>query len=131
MKCQYCHTFSAIPKSLRRIEKNFPKPNISYRYCRHIHKEVTTQTESCEHLTPTTFFWCKKQRGWVHILCCITKRRKKVYPCAYCKQYLEVEYVCVGRDMFALFGAVRKEIKPVKPTKPESTEKPVLKRRKA
>ena len=128
MKCHSCATFATTPQSLRRIEKVSTKTIIHHRYCRHTHEEVTSTTDACKDLTPTTYFWCKKWRGWLHIIACLANRKKKCHWCVYCKQYREIEYVCVGRDMFALFDVERRVIKPIKRNK--TVGKPLLKRRK-
>jgi len=55
MKCHYCATYATTPQSLRKMVSNPPKPKISHRYCRHIHKDVTSVTDSCIDLTPAPY----------------------------------------------------------------------------
>ena len=129
MKCHYCQTYHSIPKSLRRISRDYPKPKISYRYCRHVHKEVTSNTEACNQLTPAPYFWCKQWSGWIHVVVCLVRRKRKILPCAYCKQYKEIEDISVGRDMFEIFEVRRRVINPIKPNS-STTGKTVLKKRK-
>jgi hypothetical protein len=130
MKCHYCQTFTNIPKSLRRISGDYPKPKISYRYCRHIHEEVTSNTETaCNQFIPAPYFWCKQWSGWIHVVVCLVRRKRKILPCAYCKQYKEIEDISVGRDMFEIFGVKRKVIKVAKPNN-STGNKTVLKKRK-
>ena len=128
MKCHYCQTFATTPKSLRKLVGEPGRPRKSIRYCRKIHKDVGTESEMCTDLTPHPYFWCEEWGGWVHVIACLVRRKRKIYPCVSCHQYEEVEYVCVGRDMFEMFDVRRREFNPVKQPKP--TGKPVLKRRK-
>jgi len=129
MKCHYCATYATTPQSLRKMVSNPPKPKISHRYCRHIHKDVTSVTDSCIDLTPAPYFWCKKWSGWVHVIVCLVRRKRKIFPCVWCKQYREIEDISIGRDMFKLFEVERKPIK-VSKTYMEHNKKVVLKRRK-
>jgi len=127
--CHYCQSYKDIPKSLRRITGDTPARRLSYRYCRHVRKEVVSTTKACKHFIPATHFWCKKWNGWLHIIMCLYHHANRTHGCVLCKQYKnEVADVARGRDLYAIFGKERKNH--VNGNHKQLASKPILRRRK-
>ena len=125
--CHYCQSFKEIKKSLRRMVGDAPKPKISYRYCRHIHNEVTNTTTACEHFSPAQNLWCRRWDEWIHLIVCIHRHKVRKFGCVRCTQYTnEVSDVARGRDLYDQFGLVRKNHVHLNHNTPA---KPILRRR--
>jgi len=123
--CIHCDVYDKIPERLRTaIQVSSTKKKYN-RYCRHVEKEVQSDTPSCHNFIPYHYFWCERFTYRLHLLQCLNRQKMKMDTCRRCGQAEDVLDVARGRDLYLFFEVDRKihnnKIK----------KKPKLRRRKA
>jgi len=106
--CAHCVVYNTIPESLRKTETISTHKKFHSRYCRHVEKDMTEETESCEIFEPHPYFYCKRFTYRLHLLQCLNRHKKKMEGCVRCKQVADILNVAKGRDLYEHFGVERK-----------------------
>jgi hypothetical protein len=93
MKCKYCKTYWDVP--LRHREGINRKCPFKQEY-------VSPEEKICNLFTKSTYFFCEKGDQFLAIVCCTSRRDKKMNGCVDCHQGKEVSYVGVPTNKVIL-----------------------------
>lgn len=106
--CIHCDFYNNVPDRLRTVIVISGTNKKYKRYCRHVEKDVSSESESCHHFIPYKFFWCNRFTYRLHLLHCLNRQKIKLEGCKGCSQADDILDVARGRDLYEHFGVNRR-----------------------